>query len=209
MPTSRIPVAFVIAVLLSCVCLRAGEHGGAVEVRGGAISFQVATNLPAIRVHGTSNQLEARARLRNLGDRLVLADVEATVPIMSLSTGLGLRDEHMRSYIFKTSDGTVPDVRLAAPGVECSPLGGRAQADCPVSGELAIRGTSRPFSMMLVVRPQKDTYRVAGDAVVKLSDYGISPPSQLGVTTRDEVKLHLEFTARIAQPQLSANGVGR
>ena len=77
-----------------------------------------------------------------------------------------------------------------------------------MSGELAIRGTSRPFSMTLVVRPQKDTYRVAGDALVKLSDYGITPPSQLGVTTRDEVKLHVEFTARIASPQIAANGAG-
>ena len=209
MPAARIPFAVVVAVLLSCVYLRAGEHGAAVEVRGGAVSFQVATNLPAMRVHGTSNQLQARARLRTLGDRIVLADVEATVPVMSLGTGLGLRDEHMRTYLFKTSDGSLPDVRLIAPGAECSPLGGRAQAECPVSGELAIRGTSRPFSMTLIVRPQKDTYRVAGDAVVKLSDYGISPPSQLGVATRDEVKLHLEFTAKIAQPQVSANGAGQ
>ena len=206
MPTARI--AFTITVLLSCVCLGAGGHGSAVEVRGGAISFQVATNLPAIRVHGTSNQLQAHARLRNPGDRLVLADVDATVPVMSLSTGLALRDEHMRTYIFKTPDGSLPDVRLVAAGVECPPLGGRAQTECPVAGELAIRGTSRPFSMTLVVRPQNDTYRAAGDAVVKLSDYGITPPSQLGVTTRDDVKLHLEFTAKIAQSQIAASGVG-
>ena len=209
MPTARVAFVFIIGVLLSCVGLRAGEHRAAVEVRGGAISFQVPTNLPAIRVHGTSNQLQAHARLRNPSDQIVLADVEATVPVLSLGTGLALRDEHMRTYIFKTADGTLPDVRLVAPGVECAPLGGRAQADCPLSGELAIRGTSRPFTMTLVVRPQKDTYRVAGDALVKLSDYGITPPSQLGVTTRDEVKLHVEFTARIADSQIAANGVGQ
>jgi polyisoprenoid-binding protein YceI len=209
MPTARIASVPVVAVLLSCVGLRAGEHAAAVEVRAGTISFQVATTLPALRVHGTSNQLQAHARLRDSGDRIVLTDVDASVPVMSLNTGLALRDEHMRTYIFKTPDGNLPDVRLLAAGVECSPLGGRAQAECPVSGELAIRGASRPFAMTLVVRPQKETYRVAGDAVVKLSDYGITPPSQLGVTTRDDVKLHLEFTAKMAPLQIAANGVGR
>ena len=198
MPIARILFAVVIAVMLSCAYLRAGETGAAVEVAGGAISFQVATNLPAIRVHGTSNQLQARATLRDRNDRIALVDIEAAVPVMSLSTGLGLRDDHMRTYIFKTSDGNLPDVRLVAAAVECAP-GAQSQVECPVSGELAIRGTSRPFSMTLTVKPQKDTYRVAGDAVVKLSDYGISAPSQLGVTTRDDVKLHLEFTARISR----------
>ena len=33
---------------------------------------------------------------------------------------------------------------------------------------------------------------------MKLSTYGIPPPSQLGVGTDDDIKLRLEFTARPA-----------
>ena len=32
-----------------------------------------------------------------------------------------------------------------------------------------------------------------GDGVVKLSTYGSTPPSQLGVTTMGDVKLHVDF----------------
>ena len=38
----------------------------------------------------------------------------------------------------------------------------------------------------------------AVDGVVTLSTYGIGQPSQLGVRMRDDVKLHLDFTARPA-----------
>ncbi len=51
-----------------------------------------------------------------------------------------------------------------------------------------------------------DAYRAAGDGIVKLSSYGISRPSQLGVTTTDEVKLHLEFTAKAAASQMARAG---
>ena len=36
----------------------------------------------------------------------------------------------------------------------------------------------------------------AADGTVKLSAYGIEQPSQFGVHTLDDVKLHLDFTVR-------------
>ena len=68
-----------------------------------------------------------------------------------------------------------------------------------VSGQLTIRGTERPFAITLNVKKVGNAYRAAGDGIVKLSTYGIARPSQLGVTTSDEVKLHLEFTAKASQ----------
>jgi polyisoprenoid-binding protein YceI len=73
---------------------------------------------------------------------------------------------------------------------------------CRMTGELTIRGCARPFSIALSVQPQGSDFRVAGDGTVKLSVYGIAAPSQLGVTTGDEVQLHVEFTAR-PSPQRS------
>ena len=67
-----------------------------------------------------------------------------------------------------------------------------------MSGDLAIRGIQRPFTMTLIVSRDGAGFRAAGDGVVKLSTYGIDQPSQLGVRTRDDVKLHLDFTARPA-----------
>lgn len=185
--------------------LNAADHGRLVEVRNGTASFETATNMPAIRVHGTSNQLRAQARLRENGDGITLEDLEATLPVASISTGLGLRDTHMRKYIFTTAEGDLPDLRFVARHADCS-SNGRANLTCAVAGELAIRGRSRPLTIALKVRNDGSAFRAVGDAVAKLSAYEISPPSQLGVRTEDDVRLHLEFTARLAQPEASPAG---
>lgn len=167
-----------------------------VEVRGGTASFDAATNISTISVHGKSSELDARATVREGSDGLALEAVEATLPVKSLATGMGLRDEHMRKLVFTNPDGSVPDITFVSREAACSPDAAKRQATCTVSGELAIRGILRPFTMTLIVSRAGAGFRAAGDGVVKLSTYGIQQPSQFGVRTRDDVRLHLDFMAR-------------
>ena len=180
-----------------------------VEVHAGIASFDVGTNIPAIRVHGKSSQVEASARLHEQGPDILLSDVEAVVPVRTLTTGLGLRDEHMRRYVFATNDGKTPDVRFTSAEAACAMPSGQVTT-CRVEGQLAIRGDTRPFVVTLKLTRDGAFYRAIGDGLVKLSDYGIPLPSQLGVSTENEVKLHLEFTATpAAARKVAAIGGGR
>jgi polyisoprenoid-binding protein YceI len=184
-------------ILAAAVTAGAAETSGtprAVEVRGGNVVFDVGTNVPALGVHGKSGALQGQARLRQDGGRVVLEAIDAVVPVKSLGTGIGQRDEHMRKHIFTTADGQTPDLHFVADAVACPAPAGR-ESVCPVAGQLTVRGTARPFNLTLKVRPEGSGYRAAGDGMLKLSDWGIERPSQLGVKTDDEVKLHLEFTA--------------
>lgn len=179
---------------------QSGESSAPVEVLGGTASFETGTNIPAISVHGKSTELRARAQVRQTSDNMTIERVEATVPVKSITTGMGLRDDHMRKYIFTTSNGQVPDVTFAADRANCAvPV--RGESTCKVSGELAIRGTSRPFTIALKVSKNGAGYKAIGDGAVMLSAYGIQRPSQLGVTTTDDVKLHLEFIAKTGPAQ--------
>jgi polyisoprenoid-binding protein YceI len=171
------------------------ESATPVEVRGGTASFDVDTNMPALSVHGKSNALEGRVRVRRGPEGPLLEQIEAKLPVETLQTGLKLRDEHMRKYIFTTSDGQVPDVRFVADKATCSKASGN-QSTCELAGDLVIRGTAKPFTIALKVTEDKGSYHASGDGVVKLSTYGIEKPSQLGVKTSDDVKLRLDFTAR-------------
>jgi polyisoprenoid-binding protein YceI len=168
-----------------------------VEVRGGSASFDVETNMPALSVHGKSTALEGRVRVRSGPEGPQLEQIEAKLAVETLQTGLKLRDEHMRKYIFTTSDGQVPDVRFVADKATCAKASGK-ESTCKVAGDLIIRGTARPFTIALKVTEDKGSYHASGDSVVKLSSYGIEKPSQLGVHTEDDVKLRLDFTARPA-----------
>jgi polyisoprenoid-binding protein YceI len=172
----------------------------AAEVRDGSVTFNVETNVFAVSVHGESKDLDAKVRVHESAEGMRLEQIEAVVPVKSLSTGMKLRDDHMRKYIFQTPDGQVPDVRFTAERAECSGAGANGAAKCVASGQLAIRGTARPFVMELAVTRENDLFRVQGDGTVKLSAYGIERPSQFGVKTADDVKLHLELSARSAAP---------
>ena len=190
------------ALICFATQLRANTADSAlIGVNQGTISFEVATNVPALRVHGKSSALTARARVDSGADGFVLEQIEAAVPVRSLETGLALRDDHMRKYIFTTAEGEIPDVRFSSERVECPRSGSARRATCSVTGALAIRGASRPFVMMLTITEENGSIRASGHGVVKLSTYGIDQPSQLGVRTTDEVKLKLELTARRSSPQ--------
>ena len=180
-----------------------GETTAVVQVLGGIATFEAGTNIPAINVHGKSASLAGRAQVRHSGDVITIEQMEATLPVKTLSTGMGLRDEHMRKYVFTAGDGDAPDLRYTGDRADCSAARG-GESICTVSGRLAIRGTERPFVITLKVKKTGDAYRAAGDGTVKLSTYGIARPSQLGVTTTDDVQLHLEFTAKAAGGQLLA-----
>ena len=179
-----------------------------VEAKAGTVTFNVATNVSAIRVHGRSQGLDARVRVRQGPEGMILEQVEAIVPVKSLATGMGLRDEHMRKYIFTTPDGLRPDVRFTADRATCSNGRTGQTTICELTGDLTIRGAQRPFTISLKVSDEGTTFRVVGEAVVKLSAYGIEQPSQLGVRTADDVELRLEFMAKpVVQLTADSGGV--
>jgi polyisoprenoid-binding protein YceI len=167
-----------------------------VQVNGGVVTFDATTNLSAVTVHGKSDALNARVRIHRDNAQLVLDEVNATVPVNALSTGMGVRDDHMKTHIFTTSKGQTPDLVFKGENVVC-PVAPGKEAACSVSGKLSIRGVEKPLSLTLKVKSDgSQSYRAAGDGIVKLSDYGIERPSQFGVQVEDKVKIHIEFQGK-------------
>jgi polyisoprenoid-binding protein YceI len=199
--------SFVIIVCFTAASLGAANNRTTAAVEGGAASFVVNTTVPGISVKGKSTALEARAVVERVSDVLRLENVEASIPVKSLLTGMAIRDEHMRRYIFTTAEGKTPDLRFEAAGAACTAQSGRSsEFSCQVSGSLAIRGVARPFSIPLKIRAEGAAYRATGESKVKLSDYGIEQPSQFGVRTADEVQLHIEFSGKERAAKIASGG---
>jgi polyisoprenoid-binding protein YceI len=193
-------------------CLTAAAYGAAnlgttAAVEGGAASFVVNTTVPGISVKGKSTALEAHAVVQRVPDGLHLEKMEASIPVKSILTGMAVRDEHMRRYIFTTADGKTPDLRFEAAVAACSAQAGRTNEFlCQVSGTLNIRGTAGRFSIPLKIRAEGAVYRATGDSTVKLSEYGIEQPSQFGVKTSDEIQLHIEFSGKEGPAEIASGG---
>ena len=186
-------------VLMVIACYAETGPRTLLAIESGAATFNAATNLPGVEVKGTSRALTGRVEILQNASGLTLQHIDASVPVKTLATGMKVRDEHMRKYIFTTPEGKEPDLRFNADGVSC-PSSGASQFACQVSGTLTIRGVAAPFTIRLRVKEQGSAtaFRAEGDGIVKLHDYGINSPSQFGVTPQDEVKLHLEFAAKAA-----------
>ena len=178
-----------------------------IAVEGGTASFVVSTNMPAISVKGKSTALQAHARVQHTPEGLHIEQIEATIPVKSILTGMSIRDEHMRRYIFTTGDGKIPDLRFEADSAACgAPAGKNGESTCQLTGTLAIRGVPRAFTIPLKLHADGTAFRASGDATVKLSDYGIQQPSQFGVRTSNEIQLHLEFTGKEAPAAIASGG---
>lgn len=185
--------------------LTASVPASELRVESGAVTFLAGTNVSAITVHGKSDRLEAAGTIRSEAERLVLERVTARLDPRTLSTGMGIRDQHMREKILQTPDGQMPELRFEMPGATC-PLPGVKPAVCELNGTFFLRGSGQPFQMTVKLRPEGkagSAWRVAGEGYLKLSAYGIEPPSQLGVKVQDSVAVKLELLVKTDEVRAS------
>jgi polyisoprenoid-binding protein YceI len=170
----------------------------------GEVRFTVPVNLRFLTIHGWTRALTGSVGVAPDEGGFALRDAALRVPVASLSTGMGLRDRHMRERIFATEDGGLPDVVFDSEAGRCRLAGETAL--CRVEGRLAIRARERPFAVDLRVTRSDGGFHAEGEGRVRLSDYEIERPSQFGVKTADEVLLEIEVRGRPAPGDADAGG---
>jgi polyisoprenoid-binding protein YceI len=200
---------FVVVLAFGAVPVPAESAVQAIVVENGIASFYVRTNIPGIEISGKSGEVKAHVRVHHDRNGLNVERIEARVPVMSLKTGMSLRDEHMRKRIFTTERGEVPELRFESGDVTCPGVSPGHEAKCTIAGTMVIRGIPHAFSLPMKVRQESNgtAFRATGDGVVKLSDYGIEQPSQLGVKAANEIVIHLDLSGKeVPQVALSSGG---
>ena len=171
-----------------------GARQTSLSLDGGTVTFDVGTNISAVSVHGKSSNVRGLARLRKEGAQLILEDVAATLPVEALTTGMSLRDDHMKKYIFTTADQKLPELKFTGSNMAC-PVDAGGDGSCKITGKMTIRGVEKPLTVALKVKAGA-AYRAILDGAIKLSDYGIERPSQFGVKCADDVKIHIELAGK-------------
>jgi polyisoprenoid-binding protein YceI len=190
-------------LLASALVLMADDVSN-LAVQGGKVKFDASTNISAVSVHGESSQMTASFQVRNSGNQMEVIGVQAKLDPKSLSTGMSLRDDHMRNKVFASGNGVYPDLEFVATKVACPGAAQGQEIMCPVSGEISLRGTKKPFVMNLKIRNEGNSYRATGGGTLKLTAFGVEPPCQLGVCVKDDVKLQIEFQAK-QSPELRSS----
>ncbi len=146
------------------------------------------------KVHGT-----IVADLANLADSV---QVRVVVDMASLSTGIGMRDNHMRDRHLETKK--YPEaVFTGGRVVSCAPSqlapGGKAHA--VVAGIFDLHGVARPVEMPVDLALDADgTLSVQVAFPVKLSDHAIERPKVLVLKLADEQQVSIALHALPVEP---------
>ncbi|MBK8098530.1 MAG: YceI family protein [Planctomycetes bacterium] len=124
-----------------------------------------------------------------------------TCEAATLATGVDGRDTAMREHL---DTGHHAEIVFALQKFEAAKDGidvGKQTAQGEVIGTMTIRGKDQPLRMPVTITVDASRRVVIeGQVPLKLSDYGVPVPSQLGlINMQDEVKVWIALRARVRQ----------
>lgn len=119
--------------------------------------------------------------------------VTVTVPLGNLSTGIALRDKHMKDALevasYPTAQITVARSALSIPDAD-----GETSGDA--RGTMRLHGRANGMGFHYVAKRDGDVIEVRASGRLGMSDYGIQPPSYLGVTVKNDVSISTRFSVK-------------
>jgi polyisoprenoid-binding protein YceI len=123
-----------------------------------------------------------------------LKRVEVKVAVKSLKCGHGAMDNNL--YKALNADAT-PDVSYILATFEAAPGEAKDSFTLHTVGTLSVAGKERKIEMDVVASRLADgTVKATGMVPIKMTDYGITPPTAIfgRLKTGDEVKVNFELT---------------
>jgi polyisoprenoid-binding protein YceI len=145
------------------------------------VSF-AATGPAGMKIEGSTPDLQVSDDAGN---------VVIVVPLANLSTGIGLRDHHMKEKYLE-----VPKYPSATLTIARSALtfpGGGQQAAADVAGTLQLHGQTRPLTVHYEAKGDGASFSAHGGFHINMNDFGIAVPSYLGVTVKPDVEVNAAF----------------
>jgi polyisoprenoid-binding protein YceI len=121
------------------------------------------------------------------------ASVSVAVPLANLSTGISLRDRHMREKYLQVQTYPYATLKVDRAGMRFPTPGTETTADA--QGTMAIHGQTHPVMFHYTVKRDGAGYAVSGSVRINMKDYGIDVPSYLGVTVKPDVDVAVRFAA--------------
>jgi polyisoprenoid-binding protein YceI len=149
-------------------------------------------------VHGRFDSF--RGTIRFDRDRPWNTAVEAEIDAATIATGIRKRDEHLRSADF-FDVAAWPTISFRS--IRIRPVHGGGRNHWLVTGELTIRGATRPVDLVVRQtgapgRPYADDIEFAATATINRKDFGMEfnlPIEGGGLVVGDEVRISLVIRA--------------
>lgn len=116
---------------------------------------------------------------------------EFSFKLDQLTTGIGLRDEHMKEKYLEVKKH--PEAVLKIKSVSWPASG---EGKVPFQGILALHGVEKPVEGTAEVARKEGGYQVKSSFQIKLSDFGVAIPTYAGLTVADLVNVSVQLDSR-------------
>ena len=162
-----------------------------------AVRFRVQPNASEVSFTATSRLMNAAGRFHRLAGVVVAdpkdlttATITLSIEAASIDTGIGMRDNHLRSEDF-FDVRRFPTITFESVRVEAA--GGRAI----VTGRLTLHGVTREFAVPVDVGLTNLALAASGELVIDRRDYGLTYQSVLSPIGNE---VRVAFTIRAHTP---------
>ncbi len=176
-------ICFIVSTTASIlICFFAGSNAHAVYQRQGKAEVRFHAAGPAgMKIDGVGHTVELKTQSDQLVVQVTLGDIK---------TGIDLRDEHMRKALetkkFPTTTLSVPTTWIAQ-AVRSGHGTGK--------GLVSLHGKQKSLPFTYTIKTVAGVHTVNAKVRINMNEFGIKPPSYLGVTVKPEVDVALSFNA--------------
>jgi len=147
----------------------------------------IATGRPSmLKIHGQSKGPEGSVIL----DGNTITGT-LSLKLSDLSTGIDLRDNHMREKYLEIK--SYPTAILTLKPLILPKFEGDGTKEMPFSGELNLHGNTKLVSGTAVVSSKDRSYTISAQYPIHLSDFKIEIPSYMGIKVADDVNVTVQL----------------
>jgi polyisoprenoid-binding protein YceI len=118
------------------------------------------------------------------------ANITITIPLANLTTGISLRDKHMKDSL-ETPKYPTTVLTVARSSLRFPTGSDRVETDAP--GMLTLHGQTKPVSIHYDAKWDGAAFATHGKVHLIMTDFGMTVPSYLGVTVKPDVDVNANF----------------
>jgi polyisoprenoid-binding protein YceI len=159
----------------------------AYKVRGGKVSFSVGSNVPFLKVAGSSSAVKGSGDGTVAGNVAQVRNAHFELDPKTLKTGISLRDRHMYEQVFTAANGSITPVVLRTGTFQAkrNPTSGKWEAS--FQAQLTLHGATKPVRFQASAEQKGASVIISAEGVVKTSEFGVKPITYSGARVNDGV----------------------
>ena len=155
--------------------------------KSGKVAFHVDSNVPFLRVSGSSSEVKGSGEASVAGDVATIRNLGFEVDPKTFKTGMALRDQHMYEQVFTAADGSIPAIVVRADRFEARRNPKTSKWEATFQAQVTMRKVTKPVRFHASMEKKSSGAIVSAEGIVKTSNFEVKPITFSGARVKDEV----------------------